>query len=268
MNWNLILDGAASGAWNMAVDEALLQRANDSAPVLRFYGWQPRCLSVGRFQTWAQILASSEMLRDELENPTDDFSFVRRPTGGRAVWHDLEITYSAVVREEHLPPESRSVVGAYRWLSQGFLGGLETLGVRAELAAGQNKSERDAAQRNSNCFASATRCDFLADGRKLLGAAQCRRDGAVLQHGSLLLQADEEEWRRAAGSGAALVSLRELGVTQTREEIIAALCEGIARANGADFTLKTLDEATSSVANGLHRNKYARDCWNIEGGAL
>ncbi|HEX8551444.1 MAG TPA: hypothetical protein VF681_07785 [Abditibacteriaceae bacterium] len=267
MNWNLILDGEADGAWNMAVDEALLQCAT-ATPVLRFYGWKPSCLSIGRFQSFEQILAASERLRHSLETPDADFSFVRRPTGGRAVWHAHEITYSAIVREELLPANAQSVSGAYRWLSEGFIAGLAQLGVRAELAPSPDKAGRDAAQQKANCFASATRCDFLAGGRKLLGAAQCRQNGALLQHGSLLIEADENAWRAAAGAGASLVSLRELGVTQTRDEIVAALCDGLNRTHGADFLHYELKKEETMVANGLHENKFARDSWNIEGRAL
>jgi lipoate-protein ligase A len=267
MNWNLILNDHADGAWNMAVDEALLQCATET-PVLRFYQWRPSCLSIGRFQSFDQILAASERLRASLETPDAEFGFVRRPTGGRAVWHALEITYSAVVREELLPPDAQSVAGAYRWLSEGFITGLAQLGVEAELAASPDKAGRDAAQQKANCFASATRCDFLARGRKLLGAAQCRQNGALLQHGSLLIEANEAEWRVAAGAGASLVSLRELGVLQTRDAIVAALCNGLERTHGAVFLQRELQKEETSVANGLHKNKYARDSWNIEGRAL
>jgi lipoate-protein ligase A len=267
MNWDLIEDGAARGAWNMAVDEALLQTA-PATPVLRFYGWQPACLSLGRFQPWDQILTASSRLRAALEKPDTDFDWVRRPTGGRAVWHEHEITYSAVLREEILPRDARSVVGAYRWLSEGFLTGLATLGVRAELAPGQDKTERDAAQNRANCFDAATRCDFLVDGRKLLGAAQCRHKGVILQHGSLLLRTDAAAWQSATGSGGSLVSLSELGVTAGRDAVQCALVEGIRRHHGAIFAQRVLNANEHSVANGLHANKYSRDNWNMTGRAL
>lgn len=267
MTWDLIFDGAARGAWNMAVDEALLQSAS-ATPVMRFYEWNPPCLSLGRFQPWEQILAASAGLRHTLEDPAGDFDWVRRPTGGRAVWHHQEITYSVVLREADLPPGARSVTGAYRWLSEGFLAGLETLGVRAELAPMQNKAERDVAQTRANCFDAATRCDFLAGGRKLLGAAQCRQNGAVLQHGSLLLRADATAWTRATGSPGALVSLDELGVTASRDEITAALVEGVARHHGIAFARRGLDATECVLANALHEEKYARDNWNIAGRAL
>jgi len=267
MIWDLILDGAARGAWNMAVDEALLRCASGT-PVMRFYEWNPACLSLGRFQPWDQILAASSGLRSELEEPSGHFDWVRRPTGGRAVWHQHEITYSVVLREADLPQGARSVTGAYRWLSEGFLAGLETLGVRAEMAAMQNKAERDAAQTRANCFDAATRCDFLVGGRKLLGAAQCRQNGAILQHGSLLLKADAAAWRAATGTAGSLVSLEELGVSASRDETVSALVQGVSRHHGMTFARRKVNPAECELANTLQRDKYTRDNWNMTGRAL
>jgi lipoate-protein ligase A len=226
MKWRLLLDGAASGAWNMAVDEALLLCAPEtSAPVLRFYSWNPLCLSLGRFQKW--------QFEDAEPLP---FDVVRRPTGGRAVWHQYEVTYSIVLHEGLLPCEASSVVGSYRWLSEGFLRGLQALGVRAEIASGAERtgvkpiakepSTRLAAE--TNCFDAATRADFVVDGRKLLGAAQCRHGGALLQHGSLLLDIDEAAWKRSAGGTLRdVVTLAKLGVNISRDVVIAALLGGM-----------------------------------------
>ena len=167
----LILDEAADGARNMAVDEALLLAAaqcsnvqHQPAPTLRFYDWQPSCLSLGRFQKWEELANISGALNENARCGTD---WVRRPTGGRAVWHQNEITYSFVVRADALPPEAQSVAGAYCYLSQAFVAGLEILGVRATLAPAESREVREAALRTANCFAVATRADFVVDGRKL-----------------------------------------------------------------------------------------------------
>jgi lipoate-protein ligase A len=152
VNWRLILDGEYSGAWNMAIDEALLLCAGEDAtcrvstPALRFYGWNPPCVSLGRLQKNFDFSGAQEL----------GFDVVRRPTGGRAVLHQHEITYCAVIHETHLPRESRSVVGAYNWLSAGFLEGLKSLGVAARLADPHKASTPAAA----NCFQSAAQCDF------------------------------------------------------------------------------------------------------------
>ena len=251
MNWRLILDGAASGAWNMATDEALLlsQEPGDT-PVLRFYGWDPACISLGRFQK-----ASSFRLHPS------SFNIVRRPTGGRAIWHQHEITYSVVLREEILPREAHSVIGSYQWLSRAFITGLQTIGVSAQLSEGHKSGAHD-----ENCFASAARSDFVVDGRKLIGAAQCRKNGAVLQHGSLLLKVEAEAWHRAVGgSMQETISLNELGVTASRVEIIAALCAGMQHSLGAQLEQDELCQSEKTLLNRLYSQKYTVDYWNFSG---
>lgn len=247
----------------MAVDEALLESmaAPASAPVLRFYQWQPSCLSLGRFQKYDGLESASTAVRQG--EPGIDW--VRRPTGGRAVWHDREITYCAVLRADSLPPHAQSVAGAYRYLSEAFIGGLEALGVQAALAPAESKEQRDTALRTANCFASATRCDFLVDGRKLIGAAQCRRNGVILQHGSLLLDLDESAWASAIGSETAgMVALSALGVHEPRETIIAALCNGVQKSLGISLVQDDLGSGEAGVAKGLQL-KYHSAKWNRAG---
>lgn len=249
--WRLVLDEAASGARNMAVDEALLlcHAAGDSLPTLRFYDWNPACISLGRFQK-SLSLASQ-------------FDIVRRPTGGRAVLHQHEITYAAVLREELLPPDARSVVGAYRFLSAGLVEGLKRLGIEAALARGETESEGAA-----NCFASSARCDFLVDGRKLIGAAQCRKQGAILQHGSILLRANAQAWEEAlGGTMSGTVSLRDLGIVAPRAQIIEALGAGVAQKLGVEWEISALTNREEDVAHCLHKQKYACPDWNEAGTA-
>jgi len=123
---------------------------------------------------------------------------------------------------------------------------------------------RDSAARTENCFASAARSDFVVDGRKLIGAAQCRKNGAILQHGALLLDIDEEAWRAAVGGSLqGMVSLAQLGVRASREEIIAALCRGVAATLDAKWQPSALSEAEKMLATRLEREKYARADWNL-----
>jgi lipoate-protein ligase A len=275
MNWRLILDGAATGAWNMAVDEALLLSRGDStpqgargSPTLRFYDWQPACLSLGRFQNFNEVRGAV------VDDPQSAIDIVRRPTGGRAVWHHLEITYSAVLHEEDLPSGARSVMGAYRWLSEGFITGLQMLGVKAALDAAvpqtgagtDGKPHRGAIRepRIPNCFSSTTRCDFVVDNRKLIGAAQCRKHGAILQHGSLLLDVDEMAWQRAVGGSMQdTVTLKSLGITAHRAAIISALCAGVESSLGASLSCNVLRDEELVLATRLHKEKYSQRGWNV-----
>lgn len=250
-NWRLVRDGAARGAWNMAVDEAMLlvHSQNQAPPTLRFYSWKPFCLSLGRLQ---------KQLPPAALEPCRDFDIVRRPTGGRAVWHAQEITYSLVVRQELLPMESRSVEGAYRWLSEGFLRALRELGLPVEMAP------RGVRSGSSNCFAASAGCDFLAQGKKLIGAAQFRQHDTVLQHGSLLLSIDESAWRRAAGGAMeSAISLQELGGDFSAEKVIEALAEGFADFVGGQWSPAELEKEELELAQMLSREKYQRDSWTF-----
>lgn len=252
MIWRLIEDGAFSGAQNMARDEALLLcQSATSSPVLRFYQWNAPCVSIGRLQKnfdFARVQNSG-------------FDLVRRPTGGRAVLHQHEITYCAVVHQSHLPRTARSVIGAYQWLSTGFVAGLQALGVRARLSAAHAGSTPGVA----NCFASAAQCDFVVGDKKLIGAAQCRKNDVILQHGAILLEIDKAAWHCALGSemdGA--VSLRALGVRRAREEIIVALVAGLERAWNISFESTVTNTKESALASRLHQQKYALEGWARE----
>lgn len=247
--WRLFLDEEHSGARNMAVDEAmLLCHARDLAlPTLRFYGWKPACLSLGRLQ---------KQLPEGVSPETTAFEIVRRPTGGRAVWHAQEITYCAVVRAELLPPEARSVAGAYSWLSAGFLMGLQNLGLAVAMAPGGVRTQ------GANCFAASAGCDFLADGKKLIGAAQCRKDDAILQHGSLLLSIDEAGWQHAGGSMDGATCLELLGGF-AQENVIQALYKGFANQAGAVWSECGLSAQEEEVAQLLLIQKYSVREWTF-----
>ncbi|PQV63202.1 lipoate-protein ligase A [Abditibacterium utsteinense] len=262
----------------MAVDEAmLLAHARGFAPpTLRFYGWNPECLSLGRLQKQlpdavrekerAEIsntgisngkVKGVDRNEDDEKETAADFDVVRRPTGGRAVWHAQEITYCAVVRAELLPPEARSVEGAYRWLSEGFLRGLQLLGLPVALAPGGVKAN------GPNCFAVSASCDFVANGKKLIGAAQCRAEDAILQHGSLLLSIDENRWRNLAGGPMdSAISLRELG-NFSRDAVVEALCAGFAATANVRWQPDGLGTRESELAQLLWERKYVRPEWTF-----
>ena len=249
--WRLMRDGAATGAHNMAVDEALLHSAARGQSTLRFYAWQPHCLSLGRLQqALPPAVFDGEIGRD----------VVRRPTGGRAVWHAHEITYALAMPLDGLPAESRTVSGAYRWLSDGFCAGLRELGLPAQMAAQGVRTQ------GSNCFAASASCDFLVDGKKLIGAAQCRRDDALLQHGSLLLSIDRAQWENHAGGPMHdAISLSDLGVAVATppdiKRITEQLCAGFERATGARLDEGALSDAEIEQIERLQREKYEDESW-------
>ncbi|MCL4561356.1 MAG: lipoate--protein ligase family protein [Chloroflexi bacterium] len=180
--WRLLRTPPAPGAWNMAVDEMLLEGVarQDSLPVLRLSAWDPPCLSLGYAQPWSDAdlgrLASS------------GWQLVRRPTGGRAILHTDELTYSVIA-----PPDEARLAGSllesYRRLSQALLGALQLLHIPA-VAADQNPANNGSNHPGPVCFEVPSSYEITLAGKKLIGSAQARRREGILQHGSLPLCGD------------------------------------------------------------------------------
>src|SRR2546423_32504 len=184
----------------MALDEALLESViGGGAPVVRFYTWQPATLSLGTNQPLGEV--------DRAECERRGFGLVRRLTGGRAVLHQHELTYSIMVLDND-PRVSGGVMESYRKISQALVEGLRMLGAEAELAPVNRALHRqlaqsmrlagnpdlDEASHGAVCFDAASDYELTLGGRKLVGSAQARRAGALLQHGSILLDVDWEAW--------------------------------------------------------------------------
>jgi lipoate-protein ligase A len=163
----------------MALDEALMEAVRGGAePVLRFYRWSPACLSLGRNQPAAGCYREDRLAELGLD-------VVRRPTGGRAVLHADELTYSVAVPEGLLGPPRAT----YLAINRALVAGLRRLGVAAEM---QPRSQRRAATPSlAPCFREPAEGEVVVGGRKLVGSAQWREAGTTLQHGSLLLSGDQ-----------------------------------------------------------------------------
>lgn len=179
--WRLIVDTTPrSGAANMAIDQAVAEAcaAGASPPTLRFYQWRPPTVSLGRHQPISEI--------NEAAVESRGYEIVRRPTGGRAILHTDEFTYS-VAAPMGEPRVSGGVMDAYLRISNALLVGLQRLGVEADKAPG---SVRVGPNVSAACFEVPSAYELTAGERKLMGSAQSRRAGYVLQHGSLPLVGD------------------------------------------------------------------------------
>jgi lipoyl(octanoyl) transferase len=206
--WRLIIeDKARSGAANMAVDEAIALScsAGDAPPTLRFYRWDPAAVSLGRHQNIADV--------DEAKIEAMGYDLVRRTTGGRAILHTDELTYSVAAPEAE-PRMAGGVMDAYLRLSNGLLTGLQVLGLAAEKAAGSVRAGPDV---SAACFEVPSAYEITAGGRKLMGSAQSRRQGHVLQHGSLPLVGDITRL-------VALLSLAEDEAAELRRQLAERAC--------------------------------------------
>ena len=187
--WRFIDSGNCSPSYNMALDEALLDWHSEGKipPTIRFYGWDPATLSVGYFQK-----VEKEINLDAVKE--HGLGFVRRPTGGRGVLHEHELTYSVIVSEEH-PEMPKTVTEAYRVISEGILKGFQGLGLEAYFAVPKTAEEREGLKnpRSSVCFDAPSWYELVVEGRKVAGSAQTRQKGVILQHGSILLDLDEDK---------------------------------------------------------------------------
>ena len=187
--WRFIDSGNSSPSYNMALDEALLDWHSEGEipPTIRFYGWDPATLSIGYFQNVHKEINLDEVKKHEL-------GFVRRPTGGRGVLHEHELTYSVIVSENHpkMPP---TVTEAYRVISEGILKGFQTLGLDADFSIPKTAEERNdlKSPRSAVCFDASSWYELVVEGRKVAGSAQTRQKGVILQHGSILLEIDEDK---------------------------------------------------------------------------
>lgn len=238
----------------MAVDEAVGRAvaAGESPPTLRFFRWDPPCLSLGYNQPYS--------VADEAFCQAHGIHITRRPTGGRAVLHHLELTYS-VAAPLGLPPLPRDLQGCYRLICRALIAGLRRLGVAAELSAAPEHliHPKSAAP----CFIQPAGGEIVVGGRKLVGSAMRRLDSAILQHGSLLL-----DWDSALQAGAlglpsdadlrpAVVTLADLlDEPPAWEELVAALASGFAATLEAELLPGVLSDGELAEACRLAREVY------------
>ena len=249
--WRLMVDGELPGAANMARDVAMLEAvaAGEAEPSLRLYGWDPPCLSLGRHQ--GVEAADLKFCRAE------GIDVVRRPTGGRALLHHLELTYAvaAPLGEGPLP---RGLQDAYSVICGALVRAMRSLGVAAELTGGEVNLELPGPRTTVPCFEAPAGGEVVVAGRKLVGSAMRAHGGAVLQHGAILLDWDG---RLQAGSmGLADDSaLRphvttlsdELGRPPERCEIEGAVVAAFSEVLGLSLAAASLNAAEAARAREL-----------------
>src|SRR6478609_2506534 len=272
--WRFIDSNNRSPYYNMALDEALLawHSKGEIPPTIRFSGWNPPTLSIGYFQK-----AEKEINFDKVKEL--GLGFVRRPTGGRGVLHDEELTYSVIVSEEY-PNMPKTVTEAYRVISEGLLEGFRSLGLEAYFAIPRSEEEKNSLKnpRSSVCFDAPSWYELVVEGRKIAGSAQTRQKGVILQHGSILLEIDEdklfsvfnypndrvkERMQRAFRSKAVAINAiagRKISI----EEAKKAFYKGFASALDIDLEPYTLSEEEEAYVEELARTKYGSDEWNFK----
>lgn len=225
-HWRLLPALPGSGCRQMAIDHSLLSAAilDESPPTLRFYRFEPPSLSLGRFQPLESI---------DLEACVDlGVDVVRRPTGGKAILHMDDFTYSLTVPPSYGLPES--VEGSYVLICGGIISALGKLGIEADLVP-RNPYELKEVH---SCFSSPAAADLSVGGRKLCGSAQTRKEGAMLQHGTVLLKdngellfklfsyPEEAREARRREMARASTNFEDLGVSASWDDISTAFVQG------------------------------------------
>jgi lipoyl(octanoyl) transferase len=263
--WRLLLTPPASGAWNMAVDESILQSIGRGAslPTLRLYAWTPACLSLGVAQPFADV--DSARLR------TRGWDVVRRMTGGRAILHTDELTYSVIGPAEN-PILAGSVLESYNRLAKALLRAVQDLNIPVEMKEG--KTDEDG-KSNPVCFEVPSTYEITVNGKKLIGSAQARRKEGVLQHGSLPLIGDltritdalafADESARADAAARLLVRAATvesaLGRAVAWDDAARAMIRAFETELGIQFERGELSKKEISRADELVREKYGHPSW-------
>ena len=191
--WDLMLDGALDGVSNMAIDGALLDEVEaNSEPrtVVRFYRWRVPTISLGRNQKVEKAVDLDYCAANGVD-------VVHRPTGGRAVLHDDEVTYAVISNDARYFGDS--IYANYRKVSEALCDAFNRLGVRAVLAPETRKVSPASNGADPPCFMSPSRYELMVDGRKIVGSAQRRLRRSFLQHGSMPIACDREMLARATG---------------------------------------------------------------------
>ena len=265
-NWRLVINEPFTGAMNMAVDEAIMTAVNRgmAPPTIRFYQWNPPAISLGYFQSLEKEV-DLKVCRDA------GIDVVRRLTGGRAVLHHHELTYSLIAPEDN-EKVSGSVLKSYLKISGGLVSGLSELGVIAKLSEGKQRSEVDSAA----CFDAPSWYEMVVDGKKLIGSAQTRRSGCLLQHGSVLVKLDKDLLFSILNFPDDKLRDRAKAYFRTKatclEEVLGRspgfeeLCQSFKRGFEAKLVINLREQGLSSeelaLAQELNINKYGKAEWN------
>ncbi|MCC6300861.1 MAG: lipoate--protein ligase family protein [Anaerolineales bacterium] len=266
--WRLLVTPPARGAWNMAADEAILLHIGrgDSPPTLRLYAWTPACLSLGFAQPFADV--------DTQRLQSRGWEVVRRVTGGRAILHTDELTYSVIAPNDE-PRVAGTILESYNRLAQALLLAVKSLDVPVEMEEGVERNTQSVSPHNPVCFEVPSTYEITVDGKKLIGSAQARKKEGVLQHGSLPLAGDitricdalafeTEAARREAAQRLlerATTVEGALGRGVGWEEARQAYVRAFEAQLGIQFEEGELSETESEMTDLLVQEKYAHTSW-------
>lgn len=261
--WRLIKNKSYDGAMNMAIDEAMTIAYNEgkSKPTLRFYTWNPYCLTMGYFQKSDEI--------DFKACKENNIDVVRRITGGRAVLHENELTYSIITGEDN-PLMDKSINLSYRFISEGIVKGLNLYGIEVDKL---NKGERIGRDNlSAACFNAHSSYEICINKKKIVGSAQNRKSGVILQHGSIILNFDVNKLFNFIKSEDDNKKKRLINLTSKKAsgienetnlkidiyELEKCIIQGLREQFNVDFIEEEISDYEINLANKLYK-KYISD---------
>lgn len=263
--WRLLLTPPARGAWNMALDESILEHIGrgESIPTLRLYAWEPACLSLGHAQPFADV--------DTARLKSHGWEVVRRATGGRAILHTDELTYSVIAPLNESRVEG-GILESYNRLAQALLLAVKSLDIPVEMKEGKADNGMTP---NPVCFEVPSTYEITVNGKKLIGSAQARKKEGMLQHGSLPMAGDlaricqalvfENEPARAIASKRLLERATTVESALGREVSWETAAQAFIYAFEAQLGLKLeggeLSDSESRRTDELVREKYDHPSW-------
>ena len=265
--FRLITSEPQNGFMNMAIDEAIAIACDKqlSPPTLRLYTWNPPCISIGYFQDVDEVIDISECKRYGID-------IVRRLTGGKAVLHNKELTYSIISPSKN-DIFSNGIKGSYKAIADCLLHGIKNLGISGEI------TERPSRKGNGfSCFLDTSFYEISVKGKKLIGSAQKRWKNLFLQHGSIimspshtqlasLLRFNKEEERTS------FIKLHKEKSTSIEEEtktssdiieIKSVIKKGFEEKTGIKLFEDELTDFEKTEAQRLFKEKYGNDNWNLK----
>lgn len=270
MKWRILTQGKLSPAENMAIDDAIFELIQEgkSTPLIRFYDWDPPTLSLGYHQ-------NAEKEVDFAKLAENGYGFVRRPTGGRLVLHKNEVTYAVIApNDEHL---AGNVLKSYGDISLALAEGLRLLDIEVEF---EQKELSAFSQREpvNPCFNSSSKYELSVQGKKIVGSAQVRKNGVLLQHGSIILNENQREIAylmpgisdKMRERLANMMDNKTISINQvldnkvTYEFAISRFVQGFKQAwkNDEFEEIRELKEFEKKRVEELIKKKYSTDKWN------
>ena len=244
---------AGRGSWNMSVDDAICRSVIAGSPTLRFYGFSPPTLSVGRFQKTTDSVKFNEMVDNGID-------FVRRPTGGQGIFHDNELTYSFIIAKKHVHRFQKREL--FRFISDILVKGLAELGIESRFSPDQSGSPL-----NPNCFGTTGMHEVQTmSGKKIIGSAQVTTRDACLQHGSIPIDGSFTKIRDYIlaediyqNQGVSFLE-SELGGPLSRKNAEAAMLRAFSNVFPLRNGILSSDEV--HMARVLDENRYSTEEWN------